>query len=163
MPCRYDHPSASTSLQVALIMLPRRMAPAFLRGRRVASCRGRGLAPPERAACGVAAAARGGGDGRELALGTRAGAGGGGGPRGGEARAGPDGAPLVRLGHPRPNSLRLLARELRPPQGMEEVDYLMELFEGSIRDNTDEYVRLRLLLKFSKSLAANDFVNPSAN
>jgi hypothetical protein len=79
---------------------------------------GRGCAPTGRAASGVAAAARGCGDGRELAVGTRARAAVRGRARGRAPRAGGGGAALPRLGRPRAHRLRLLPRELEPAQGM---------------------------------------------
>lgn len=85
--------------------------------RRCSGDRGGGGAPPGRAASGVVAAARGGGDGWELPVGARAGDAVGVRARGRAARAGGDGAALPRLGHPRPHGLRLLPRELEPPQG----------------------------------------------
>lgn len=75
------------------------------------------VSPPWMPSGGVAAPARGGGDGRERAVGAGAGAPVGGRARGRAAHAGGDGASLPRLGHPRAHRLRLLQRELEPPQG----------------------------------------------
>ena len=127
---------------------------------------GGGVASPQWAAGGVAAASRGGGDGRELAVGTRAGHACGVRARGRAARAGGDGAALPRLGHPRAHRLRLLPRELEPPQGtctpgrarfcrlppastlslpvlaiQMEVDFLMGLFERVIHDSVAQFLR----------------------
>jgi hypothetical protein len=84
---------------------------------RRSSAGGRCRAPPAPPARGVAAAARGGGHGRERAVGARAGAAVRGRARGRQARAGGDGAALPRLGRPRTHRLRLLPRELEPAQG----------------------------------------------